>query len=367
MVHRLTPILAMTSLLLLTLLSGAAQAQTSHAVQLELRQYCCDDWTGNNPTSPSNNPNRGAFFLNPGGTVKKPATVARTLQQTAGGQINLPQSLVGTQYGPIFVPVGLNGAPGVLDSFTATVDITNEPGVFSAGGGPGTFEFCPVGVGPAPGACASPGSATSGTPTALGAAHGRISVTAGLAQYGGAMGFLGAGAPTQLNFKNDANAPTAWTARNLAFPLNGLGDATTASNKLRYIPQTIVSNRFTTSMHNFQTFTNPSSNPAWISVMTVVGRVTNHAWTTGMVTVSITDSLFNNPPFQAVTMTGSDSRTPSGNGQLTLVSGSLYSIFNVSTQVRGQTLVMKVPEPAAAMSLAGGAIALLLIGVRRRA
>jgi len=72
-------------------------------------------------------------------------------------------------------------------------------------------------------------------------------------------------------------------------------------------------------------------------------------------------------PFQA-TIVGSDARTPGGNGQMTLVAGSVGYGSAAQTQFfRTFIFTLNLPEPSAAGGLAAGTIAIVgLARMRRR-
>lgn len=350
-------------------LSGAGAAQADpFAMHTELRNFCCTDWTDRTATpTPAPNPGGGAFaFI--GGVARQGATVARTVDQTlttAPFDVAVPASRVGVH----FAVTGFPHPNPLFDALTLGVSIDNDAGVLSAGGGPGSFEWCPDAVGPAALACAAPLSATGGVSSLP--FHGRIAVTAGPNQFGGAMGWLGSGLVGVINSRNAAGAAaTLFTARNFVVPFDIIGDNAGPANPtgtpagiIARGTQMELDSFYATSLH----WQDPSAVP--LSVATGSGAASGHVWTTGMVTVSITAG--NVPPFQAVTITGSDNRATTGpnigSGNLTIVSGNLYQDLGLSIpQVRGTTLRMNLPEPTTGMTVAAGGLALMLIGVTRR-
>jgi hypothetical protein len=345
--------------------AGVASADP-FAMSSVLNNFCCTDWTGKDAPTSAPNPGGGAFGIL-GGAIVQPATVNRTVDQTlstAPFNMMIPANLIGA-HGSL---VGFAHPNPLWDVLNIAIDVTNKSGTMSAGGGPGTFEFCPLGVGPAPGACAAPLSATGG-PSSL-PVHGRISVTAGINQYGGAMGWLGDGLTGTNSVRNAAGAAaTLFTFRHFAAAFSVFGDGTTSMGIIKVATNNLPETFYTTSQHSLFTGT-PEENPAFVSVANGPGAVTGHIWTTGMVTASITAGG-NVPPFQAVTMTGSDTRETTGpnigSGNLTLVSGGLYQDYSLGVPtVRGTTILMTVPEPVAGLAVAAGAIALLLAGGSRR-
>ena len=98
------------------------------------------------------------------------------------------------------------------------------------------------------------------------------------------------------------------------------------------------------------------------------GTGTGFRATTGVVFVSdATPSTVNGGPFSA-TISGSDSRTPGGNGQMTLVAGSVGYGAAANTQFfRTFIFTLSLPEPSTAGGLAAGMIAIVgLAHMRRR-
>lgn len=331
-----------------------------------MRNFCCTDWTGKGPPTSARNPGGGAFgFI--GGAVVQPATVNRTVDQTlttAPFQMMIPASIIGTH----FSVIGFAHPNPLFDVLDIAVNIDNEQGTMMANGGPGSLEWCPLAVGPAAGACAAPLSATGGTMSLP--VNGRISVTAGINQYGGAMGWLGDGLTGVINARNAAGAAaTLFTARPFGVPWTVNGNGTTSLGIIARGNNPGDDVFYTTSQHSQFTGT-PQENPAFVSIAPGTGAVTGHIWTTGMVTVSVSAGT-QSPPFQAVTMTGSDTRETTGpnkgSGNLTLVAGSLFQNYtNGSSNVRGTPLSITVPEPVTGLAVAAGAIVLLLVGASRR-
>ena len=112
------------------------------AMHSELRNFCCTDWLGRTSTpTPQPNPGGGAFgFI--GGVVEQAATVARTADQTLATPplaLAMPASRVGVQFSVQAFP---HPNP-LIDLLTLVVSLDNRAAVFEAGGGPGSFEFCP--------------------------------------------------------------------------------------------------------------------------------------------------------------------------------------------------------------------------------
>ncbi len=332
----------------------SAIAQQTFAISSVFRQFCCTDWENRTATpTPEPNPGGGGPVLL-GGVVNQPATVGRTISQAITGSapfdLTIPAGLIGATTSAVGLP---HPNPNFF-SLTLMHSAFNEAAVLSEGGGPGQFEFCPEAVGPAVGACSGAGSATSGTQGFP--YHGRIAVTPGANQFGGAMRMLGPGSVGLLNLQNTQG--TRWTSLFFAAPFSFIGGGS-AANPVTRIDVAGTQLRYST----------PAKMPAALlsSVMTPTAAFGN-MWTTGMLTVSQTQ--FGVPPFQAVTVTGSDDRVTSGpnagTGNITLVSPLLYNTLTGGrTLVRANVLSMNVPEPAALAGVGLGALALVLAGVSR--
>jgi hypothetical protein len=333
------------------------------AMSSVFQQYCCDQWTNDDATpTPAPNPGGGAPLLR-GGVIANGGTVAHTVNQvlgTAPYQLTIPTSRVGTT---TMAPFPLPHPSPLFDSVVVSFSNFNEPGVFAAGGGPGEFEFCPESVGPAVGACGAPISATQpgGLPY-----HGRISVTPtpGGNQFGGSMRLLGdiGGLPggALINARNaPGGSATQWTSIFLKAPFSIIG-AGSAANPVVKVPFNLTQIYYSTSAKN---------SSAFLSSITTPGRATGHMWTTGMVTASITAQAA--PPYQAVTMTGGDTRITTGpdagSGNVTLVSANFYqNLGGGPVGVRGNTLSMDLPEPGMALGICVSALALIFGTASRR-
>ncbi len=346
--------------------AGGAQAEP-FAIHSALRHFCCTDWTDRTATpSPAPNPGGGALFL-VGGVVTQPATVGRTLHQTLTTPpfaLTIPPSRFGAHY-------SFSGLPHphpLFDQLSIALSIENAAGVLYAGGGPGAFDFCPTNSSvPSSLACHfSP----PWTPGALSFAQGRIAVTPGPNQFGGAMGWLGSGLTGVIYGRNTPGpAATRFTAHRLAEPFSMIGTNAALSNPiptpeafLAFAPYQVRKTYYSTSMHWLDPSAVPLSSDVW------TGRATGHLWTTGMLTVTVSQAAL--PPFIAVTLTGSDARATTGpeigSGELTLVSGVLVQDGSGVTAIRGTSIHMRLPEPGAAIMVATGALALLRSGARRR-
>ena len=346
-----------SAILASVMLLGSAWAASaeSFAISNKIRNFCCTDWTDRTATpTPAPNPGGGAFGII-GGFAAQVATVGRTIDQTlvtAPFDVAIPQSRLGAHFS--FASIMHPNA--LLDTLTIVVSIDNPAGVMAAGGGPGSFEFCPEGIGPAPGACAAPVFATGG-PSSL-AYHGRVAVEqVNPNRFGGVMGWLGAGLVGTVHQHNSAY--TQWTKNEFNVLFSKIGDASTSMGLMARGTEMSIVDSFW-----------PSSAMAVPPVMsTGHSGVTGHAWTTGRIQVSITQ--LGVPPFQAVTITGSDTRETTGpdigTGNLSLVSAGLYQDFVTGRATpRGNAIDMTIPEPAMGLTVAAGALALVLAGVSRK-
>jgi hypothetical protein len=95
--------------------------------------------------------------------------------------------------------------------------------------------------------------------------------------------------------------------------------------------------------------------------------VTGMSWTTGAAQLTgVTTTTANEAVVHTVTRSGSDTRTPSGVGEVRLVSPIRVLTNTVGTLPGFATQVLRfVPEPGSALMLAAGAMALALIAARR--
>lgn len=337
------------------------------AMSSSLTNTCCTDWTGK--ATGAANPGGGLFQA--GRELIQGATVNRTVDQTlatAPFDIVLPAGII-SQMQTILLPD--HPAPNFKTLFQQN-DLGNIAATLSAGGGPGVFTFCPPGNGPSVGACTDPISATAPY-------HGLIRVSApGTNQYGGAIGFLGfvRGFIYQCTGPSGGvdcdTAATIFTNNNYSVPVGVIGGATTSLGIMAIASDALTDTVYSTP--NYPTIlstatTNPTQVPGFLSFDNVTAVATGHAWTTGMVTVSATQ--FQAPPFQAMTLTGTDSRVTSGpdagKGSLTLVTTTLYQnlVSGVPT-VRGSALTMNLPEPGLALAMGAGVLGLALVGCTRR-
>ncbi len=335
-------------------IAGSAAAET-FAISNQIRNFCCTDWTDRTATpTPAPNPGGGAFGII-GGFANQPGTVGRTVSQTLVSppfDVAIPQSRLGAH----FTLSSFMHPNALLDTLTILVSLDNPAGVMEEGGGPGSFEFCPDGVGPGPGACAAPAFATGG-PNSL-AFHGRVAVEQlNPNRFGGVMGWLGAGLVGTVWQHNSAY--TQWTKNEFNVLFSKIGNVTTPQNLLaRGTQQSIIDSFW------------PSSAMAVTPVMdTGHSGVTGHAWTTGRIQVSITQVGV--PPFQAVTITGSDTRETTGpdigTGNLSLVSAGLYQDFVTGRATpRANAIDMALPEPVTGFAVAAGALGFVLAGLSRR-
>ena len=335
--------------------TASADPFAMHSV---MKNFCCTDWTDKDGGAP--NPGGGLFQA--GRELDQQATVNRQVEQTLTSPpfaLSLPAGII-SQMQTILLPD--HPAPS-FKTLSQVADLGNQAATFMAGGGPGVFTFCPPNIGPGPGACTAPISAPSPY-------HGLIRVSAaGINQYGGAMGMMGfvrgfiyqCSGPSGLA-DCDTEA-TVFTNNNYSVPVAVIGNATTSLGIMARETGTLTDTIYSTP--NWPT----AATPMIISVVNGAGAATGHAWTTGMVTVSATQFIA--PPFQAVTLTGTDNRVTTGpgvgSGTLTLVGATLYqNLQNGTPTVRGTSVFMQLPEPATGISMAAGVLGLALVGFSRK-
>ncbi len=348
----------------LIVIGGTAQAEP-FAMHSELRNFCCTDWMDRTAT-PSPAPNGGGAFGFIGGVVVQPRD----------GRPNRSADALDAPLRPVsacrsdrhaFQHHGLRTS--LIDRQTVAVSMDNRAAVLRAGGGPGALEFCPFGPSVPPLYCDAYWPSTPGPDTFD--YHGRIAVTAGPNQFGGAMGWLGSGLTGVFNRRNGGPlTATRFDALYFARPLNMVGANTalgqsqpTADGAMAFAPFTGRTVYYSTSQHH----ANPSAVP--LTTDSGTGRATAHVWTTGMVTVSATNGAF--PPWMAVTMTGSENRATTGpnigSGKLSLVTSTLYQDYPPGlTSVRGTSLTLTVPEPDLAIGVGLATLSLVWSGIGRR-
>jgi hypothetical protein len=279
--------------------------------------------------------------------------------------------------GPATVTIPVNGFTDPVATFiipipnTSLVQIStrfshfgpSQPGVMQPGTKstrPANFAFCP-------GAAANLACTTPQTGGAQETKHGIVTYTVGANQFGGTMRMLAGGggsvssvigtSPTRLQHNLVGNPvgipPGAGFAQTFTIAVEG-GVITTGA---------VCAVAPCVSATSGNLIVVPG-------VQTAVGTDTSNTqtifpWTTGMVTVRVTDDL---PTTSGTfTGTGSDNRTPLGAGNLTLVSGGLLQqnpngnssaeSATVTMTFRPQNLPSMTPPGLAALG------ALLIVGV----
>jgi hypothetical protein len=241
-------------------------------------------------------------------------------------------------------------------------------GVLAPGGGPGTFNFCPLvgntnnGPGPTP-ACPGLGF---GSPTGV----------QGLVQYSAGGGFGGT-----MAVLRDVTVVVA-QRRNVAPTRYQYDLETRMANWMIGVP---MSSTFTNIANPGPLTQSPVFGP-FTSIQTVGPIIqatgspvlpstsTGFPWTTGMVRAAEDSCVgagtcptpFNPNPFVQFTVTGTDARGPDGQGQLSLVAGGIFQNRDGLTTGNWGTLdlTLALPEPGTALGLASGI--LLLVGLARR-
>jgi hypothetical protein len=110
--------------------------------------------------------------------------------------------------------------------------------------------------------------------------------------------------------------------------------------------------RFVGSINAVGIITNVIGPTAMSSPSTSAGNTTWGApWTTGMVTASYPTAV---PP-EVFMITGTDQRTPGGEGTISLVAGAIATRGSTDPNVSRGWLQLTVPEPGTGLSLAAGA------------
>jgi hypothetical protein len=184
----------------------------------------------------------------------------------------------------------------------------NGKGTFAAGAGPGNLAFCP----------GNPtGCVTTNTPPAT--QPGRINLTAGSKQFGGTMRMLAINSTR----RGILAAPgyyyaQSWTGNNMKALGGPIGSMTTdiGKSQLRLTAGGTVVTTFAT----------------WPVVQTGV------PWTTGKAAIWVGQGY----KTSTKTTTGSDTRTPAGNGNITLVSASLIHWYQATVSHWGMVGITKL-------------------------
>lgn len=242
-------------------------------------------------------------------------------------------------------------APSVAqfeETFTTTQPAAQT---FVAGGGPGSFSFCPRAGNAANPTCFVPASATGGR-------NGRLAYSAGANQFGGTFDLLRitngsvsrlvGTAPLQFNHAPNFRSGLYIAGRPMSmtrtYPMGDPGEITQS-------PVLGPNGSIVTAGPVVGTAPAPITQTA-----------TGFPFTTGMIVHTRTV-----PTSRTFTLTGSDARTTGGFGDITLVAGattqnavgSEFPIFGI--------ISVAVPEPATSIAVVAGAMLLGgLAGLRRR-
>jgi hypothetical protein len=184
----------------------------------------------------------------------------------------------------------------------------NGKGTFSAGGGPGSLSFCP----------GNPvGCVTTNTPPAT--QPGRINLTQGPRQFGGTMRLLGINSTRRgIVVGGGLYYAQSWTGNAMNALGGPIGSMTTNIGK---------SQVRTTSMGTVL-----STFATWPVVQTGV------PWTTGKAAIYVGQGY----KTSTKTTTGSDTRTPAGNGNITLVTGALIHWYQATVSHWGMVGATKL-------------------------
>lgn len=242
-------------------------------------------------------------------------------------------------------------APSVaqfVETYTTTQPASAS---FVAGGGPGSFSFCPRAGNPANPNCVLPGSATGGR-------NGRMAYVAGANQFGGTFDLLRitngtvsrlvGTAPLQFNHAPNFRSGLYIAGRPISmtrtYPQNAPGEVTQS-------PVLGPDGSIVTAGPVVGTAPAP-----------VTQTATGFPFTTGMIIHSRTGV---DP--RTFTLTGSDARTAGGFGHITLVAGATTQSAVGSEFPTYGVIEVAVPEPATAPAVVAGALMLSAMwGVGRR-
>ena len=320
------------------------------------------------PTGPLNaaNPARGLIRAIPGAVVSQGAVAPRSIMLGVN-QLTAPQV-------PFTIPL-FDANPFAFQLKTSIAQgFPTTPAVFAASGrvGPSTATWCidadppavpagtPVG-GFNPG-CLGPNTTALAGPTLI---PGLLRYTRTANQFGGTARALpqpGATADIAINIAGIPALPCGPCTFGLQVivPGNPQPIGATWGAKESQAPVGNTPGRFIGSITSAGLITNvigptPNSLPSFTSGNTTWGA----PWTTGMITASHPTPV---PP-EIFMITGSDERTPSGEGTISLVSGSLSTRGSTGPNVNRGWLRLTVPEPSTALGLAAS---VGLLGLLRR-
>ena len=291
------------------------------------------------------------------------------------------------EYAMALVPFN---APNLIQLTTNVgIDAPYAAATLAAGGGPGSFTWCPGD----PGCVAGAGMLSTDPPQGAGPGNGRVIYRAGGNRFGGVMQLgLRGGGRVAVRFESPPHPflvahfyfQGAGTAT-IAQAVGGAGSADAPAKRVAYRPRGFVTRptmvpapgspilypgpkvntMFTTYKPWYPTFYFPAI--ATGPMGTLASRVTTQygfAHTTG--TVIVQQHLGTGGP-DFFTVMGSDARTPLGAGNLSLVAGGLTFRRNFSSPTVGVpygsfdkvTLTLAPPTPS--LSPAGGAAAVALV------
>jgi hypothetical protein len=222
---------------------------------------------------------------------------------------------------------------------------------FTAGGGPGSFSFCPRPGNPANPSCALAAAATGGR-------NGRLTYTAGSNQFGGTFDLLRitngsvsrlvATAPLQFN-----HAPNFRSGYYIA------GQPVSMTRTYpQQLPGEVTQSPVLGPDGSIQT----AGPVVGTAPAPVTQTATGFPFTTGMIVHSRTV-----PSALTFTFTGSDARTAGGFGDITLVAGATtQSAIGTEFPVMG-IIEVTVPEPSETLILGLGVLLLVILATLYRA
>ena len=326
-----------------SVLLGAVESKAAdYSIKGGVLNFCCTtplQPLGGAPIVKGPNGNRGGNGYNPAGGQTNPGFVQQTGTHapTAPLSIMFPSRIIGTTTSAMFP----NHPAPIFYTFSVQFSAYNEAGTMAAGGGAGDFSFCPTSVGPGVGACTNPGLAAPSPK------NGRIFASAGPNQFGGTMRLLGPGLVGDFWRVAFPGAPSK-THVHFENPNAGVGQS-----KVGVFVDVPESSYMQTP------------NGAFGPLVTGNGSAAGGPWSTGYLLIQLSKNAV--PSKQSVAISGSDSRTAMGNGNITLVAPWLHNngAGAPSTNIRGNQLTISLPEPGAGLSVAVGALTLALIGLAR--
>ena len=312
----------------------AVSAQTPQPMSSSHRWFCCTGPGASNKFLLGAPILKGGYFFNTG-------TVSVT--GTSPASIMVPQSAIGVMTGAVLNPFPAPSVKSVTSMFSHFI----ASGTLGASGGVGSFSFCPSAVF----GCTAPSQASPSPRNGRMYVKQRTTGPGAGNKFGGVMQLLG----------GPNNGGRVWRYPN--YPSLNF-------QVLLYINQKLSGGGAPSAGFKAQnaTGTTFTGTPATPSGLPPNGPNTFQAstrgvgpWTTGYVLLHITKNF--NPPTLSVAVSGFDTRTPMGQGNIQLVSGAVHNSFGKAPATRPQAQVLTLPEPTSGLGLVAGALALVLFGL----